>query len=160
MAQRLLATFCVVPGGTVVGAPPESATPVEPVSPVRGGTPVDTSGTPPDSLPGDAVMSREPQIGHAISEHDTLEGWVTSAPQLGQTQTSGLFARASLPAVSSVSLALPLGGMVRGWPLYPSFSSSSVSSVELEPPVEITALEEEYPYPPRFAFSSSFSLPD
>ena len=97
--QRLLETCCIVTGETVVGSSR------------------DTSGPPLESLPGDAFMSCEPHTGQTMSEHDTLDGWDTSTPQLGHTHASGLLARGSFPAVSTVSSpGLPLGGIVGGCP--------------------------------------------
>ena len=81
MAQRLFAVLCAaaLPGGTVAGVLPTSAPLAETMGLTRVGISVAGSslGAPSpalDLLPGDAVISREPHMGHAISEHEMLEG--------------------------------------------------------------------------------------
>ena len=60
-AQRLFAVFWMAMGLTVVGI-------------CVAGSSLGTASPAPDVLPGDAVMSREPHMGHTMSEHETLEG--------------------------------------------------------------------------------------
>ena len=61
MAQRLFAVLCAAMGLTRVGIS-------------VAGSSLGTPSPPLDSLPGDAVISREPHMGQTISEHETLEG--------------------------------------------------------------------------------------
>jgi len=81
MAQRLFAVLCAptLPGGMVAGVLLTDVPPVEVMGLRRDGISVAGScsgiSCPPlDWLPGDAVISREPHMGHTMSEHETLEG--------------------------------------------------------------------------------------